>query len=109
MPVLEVGKSTLLGMISRNCLAQVNVIALIGERGKEVMDFIEESLGEEGLANSVVVCVTSDQTALHRVRGADTAMAIAEYFRDNGSDVLFVMDSVTRVCYGSTGNWTFSR
>jgi flagellum-specific ATP synthase len=91
-----VGKSTILGMISRNCLAQVNVIALIGERGKEVMDFIEESLGEEGLANSVVVCVTSDQTALHRVRGADTAMAIAEFFRDEGNDVLFVMDSVTR-------------
>ena len=91
-----VGKSTLLGMISRNCLAQINVIALIGERGKEVMDFIEESLGEEGLARSVVVCVTSDQTALHRVRGADTAMAVAEYFRDAGNDVLFVMDSVTR-------------
>lgn len=91
-----VGKSTLLGMISRNCLAQVNVIALIGERGKEVMDFIEESLGEEGLARSIVVCVTSDQTALHRVRGADTAMAVAEYFRDAGNDVLFVMDSVTR-------------
>ncbi|MCH2205835.1 MAG: FliI/YscN family ATPase [Lentisphaerales bacterium] len=91
-----VGKSTMLGMISRNCLAQVNVIALIGERGKEVLDFIEESLGEEGLANSIVVCVTSDQTALHRVRGADTAMAIAEYFRDEGDDVLFVMDSVTR-------------
>lgn len=91
-----VGKSTLMGMISRNCLAQVNVIALIGERGKEVMDFIEESLGEEGLAHSVVVCVTSDQTALHRVRGADTAMAVAEYFRDAGNDVLFVMDSVTR-------------
>ena len=91
-----VGKSTLMGMISRNCLAQVNVIALIGERGKEVMDFIEESLGEEGLAHSVVVCVTSDQTALHRVRGADTAMAVAEFFRDEGNDVLFVMDSVTR-------------
>ena len=91
-----VGKSTLLGMISRNCLSQVNVIALIGERGKEVLDFIEESLGEEGLARSVVVCVTSDQTALHRVRGADTAMAIAEYFRDAGNDVLYVMDSVTR-------------
>ena len=91
-----VGKSTLMGMISRNCLAQVNVIALIGERGKEVMDFIEESLGEEGLAQSVVICVTSDQTALHRVRGADTAMAVAEYFRDEGNDVLFVMDSVTR-------------
>ena len=91
-----VGKSTLLGMISRNCLSQVNVIALIGERGKEVLDFIEESLGEEGLARSIVVCVTSDQTALHRVRGADTAMAIAEYFRDAGNDVLFVMDSVTR-------------
>jgi len=91
-----VGKSTMLGMISRNCLSQVNVIALIGERGKEVLDFIEESLGEEGLARSVVVCVTSDQTALHRVRGADTAMAIAEYFRDAGNEVLFVMDSVTR-------------
>ncbi|NQZ58092.1 MAG: FliI/YscN family ATPase, partial [Lentisphaeraceae bacterium] len=91
-----VGKSTLLGMISRNCLSQINVIALIGERGKEVMEFFDESLGEEGLARSIVVCVTSDQTALHRVRGADTAMAIAEFFRDEGDDVLFVMDSVTR-------------
>lgn len=91
-----VGKSTLLGMISRNCSASINVIALIGERGKEVLDFIEESLGEEGLARSVVIVVTSDQSALHRVRGADTAMAVAEYFRDQGEDVLFVMDSVTR-------------
>ena len=91
-----VGKSTLLGMVSRNCSASINVIALIGERGKEVLDFIEESLGEEGLARSVVVVVTSDQSALHRVRGADTAMAVAEYFRDQGEDVLFVMDSVTR-------------
>lgn len=91
-----VGKSSLLGMISRNSLASVNVIALIGERGKEVLDFIEDSLGEEGLSKSVVVVSTSDKSPLERIKGAETAMAIAEYFRDQGNDVLFVMDSVTR-------------
>lgn len=91
-----IGKSTLLGMICRNSEADVNVIALIGERGKEVRDFIEESLGEEGLRKSVVVVVTSDRPALQRVKGAETAMAIAEYFRDEGLNVFFVMDSLTR-------------
>ncbi len=91
-----VGKSTLMGMIARSCLSQVNVIALVGERGKEVMDFVEESLGPEGLARSILVVATSDRTPLHRVRAADTAMAIAEYFRDQGADVLFMIDSVTR-------------
>jgi FliI/YscN family ATPase len=91
-----VGKSTLMGMIARSCLSQVNVIALVGERGKEVMDFVEESLGAEGLARSILVVATSDRTPLHRVRAADTAMAIAEYFRDQGADVIFMIDSVTR-------------
>jgi flagellum-specific ATP synthase len=91
-----VGKSTLLGMISRNTTAEVNVIALIGERGREVLDFIEQNLGPEGLAKSVVIVATSDQPALIRIKGALTATAIAEYFRDQGKDVLLVMDSVTR-------------
>ena len=91
-----VGKSSLIGMICRNCRADVNVISLIGERGKEVRDFIEDSLGEEGLRNSVIVVSTSDKSPMQRVKGAETAMAIAEYFRDQGKDVLFVMDSVTR-------------
>ena len=91
-----VGKSTLLGMMARNCEADVNVISLIGERGREVKDFIEESLGEEGLAKSVVVCATSDQPPLIRLKGALVGTAIAEYFRDQGKDVLFMMDSVTR-------------
>lgn len=91
-----VGKSTLLGMISRYSNADVNVIALIGERGREVLDFIETDLGPEGLARSVVVVATSEQPALVRLKGAFVAAAIAEYFRDQGKDVLLMMDSVTR-------------
>lgn len=91
-----VGKSTLMGMIARNSSSDVNVIALIGERGKEVLDFIEESLGEEGLKKSVLIVSTSDKSPLQRVKGAETAMAIAEFFRDQGKNVLFMMDSVTR-------------
>jgi len=91
-----VGKSTILGMIARNTSADVNVIALVGERGKEVRDFIERDLGEEGLRRSVVVVSTSDQPALVRIKAASVAMTIAEYFRDQGLDVMFMMDSVTR-------------
>ncbi len=91
-----VGKSTLLGMISRYCKADVNVIALIGERGREVRDFIEKDLGEDGLKKSVVVCATSDQSALVRIKGAYVATTIAEYFRDRGKKVMLMMDSVTR-------------
>jgi flagellum-specific ATP synthase len=91
-----VGKSVLLGMIARNTNADVNVIALIGERGREVRDFIEKDLGAEGLTRSVVVVATSDQPPLLRATGPSTAMAIAEYFRDQGRDVLLMMDSVTR-------------
>lgn len=91
-----VGKSTLLGMISRYSNADVNVIALIGERGREVRDFIEEDLGPEGLGRSVVISATSDQPALVRLKGAFVATAIAEYFRDQGKNVLLMMDSVTR-------------
>jgi len=91
-----VGKSTLLGMIARNTKADINVIALIGERGREVRDFLERDLGEEGLKRSVVVIATSDQPALIRLKGALVATAIAEYFRDCGKDVLLLMDSLTR-------------
>ena len=91
-----VGKSVLLGMIARNTSAQVNVIALIGERGREVREFIERDLGEEGLKRSVVVVATSDQSALVRRLGAFVATAIAEYFRDEGKEVMLMMDSVTR-------------
>ena len=91
-----VGKSTLLGMIARNTSADVNVIALIGERGREVIDFIERDLGDEGLKHSVVVSATSDQSPLSRIRGAYTATAIAEYFRDQGKSVMLMFDSVTR-------------
>ncbi len=91
-----VGKSTILGMIARNTAADVNVIALVGERGKEVRDFIERDLGEEGLRRSVVIVSTSDQPALVRIKAAFVAMTIAEYFRDQGLDVMFMMDSVTR-------------
>lgn len=91
-----VGKSTTLGMIAREAKADVNVIALIGERGREVLEFIENDLGEEGLKKSVVVCATSDQPALVRLKGAFTATAIAEYFRDKGLKVILMMDSVTR-------------
>lgn len=91
-----VGKSTLMGMLARNCSADVNVISLVGERGREVKDFIEESLGEEGLKRSVVVCATSDVPPLIRLKGAMVGTAIAEYFRDQGKNVFFMMDSVTR-------------
>jgi type III secretion protein N (ATPase) len=92
-----VGKSTLMGQIARNTQAELNVIALIGERGREVREFIEDSLGEEGLARSVVVCATSDQPALVRLRAAFVATAIAEYFRDRGGNVMFMLDTVTRL------------
>jgi len=92
-----VGKSVLLGMIAKHSDADVNVIALVGERGREVQEFITESLGEEGLARSVVVAVTSDMAAMSRIKGAFTATAIAEYFRGQGKNVLLMMDSVTRV------------
>jgi len=91
-----VGKSTLLGMIARNTLADVNVIALIGERGREVREFIEHDLGEEGLKKSVVVVSTSDTNPLARVRGAFVATAISEYFREQGKDVMLLFDSITR-------------
>ncbi len=91
-----VGKSTLLGMMARNTAADVNVIGLIGERGREVRDFLERDLGEEGLKRSVVIVATSDQPALVRLKGAYVATAVAEYFRDQGLNVLFMMDSVTR-------------
>lgn len=91
-----VGKSTLLGMMARNTTASVNVIALVGERGRELRDFIEKDLGPEGLERSVLVVATSDQPALVRLKAAFTATAIAEYFRDQGQDVLLMMDSVTR-------------
>lgn len=92
-----VGKSVLLGMMARYTAADVNVIALIGERGREVNEFIERDLGEEGLARSVVVVGTSDEPALVRVQAASTATAVAEYFRDQGRDVLLMMDSLTRL------------
>ncbi|CCJ32599.1 Flagellum-specific ATP synthase FliI [Caloramator australicus RC3] len=91
-----VGKSTLLGMIARYSDADVNVIGLIGERGREVREFIENDLGEEGLKKSVLVVATSDQPPLVRLKGAFTATAIAEYFRDKGLKVMLMMDSVTR-------------
>jgi len=92
-----VGKSVSMGMIARNCLAKVNVIALIGERGREVREFIEKDLGPEGLKRSVVVVATSDQPALVRIKASLLAMSIAEFFRDSGDDVLFLMDSSTRL------------
>ncbi|MGE7917859.1 flagellar protein export ATPase FliI [Viridibacillus sp. NPDC093762] len=92
-----VGKSTLLGMIARNTEADLNVIALIGERGREVREFIERDLGPEGLKRSIVIAATSDQPALMRIKGAFTATAIAEYFRNRGLNVMLMMDSVTRV------------
>lgn len=91
-----VGKSTLMGMIARNTKADVNVIALIGERGREVREFIEKDLKEDGLKRTVVIVATSDQPALVRLKGALLATAIAEYYRDNGKDVLLLMDSLTR-------------
>ena len=91
-----VGKSTLMGMIARNTKADINVIALIGERGREVREFIENDLQEEGLARSVVVVATSDQPALVRLKAAKLATSIAEYFRDQGKDVMLLLDSLTR-------------
>jgi len=91
-----VGKSSLIGMISRHMNADVNVIALVGERGREVLDFIEKNLGENGLKKSVLVVATSDQPALHRTHAALTATSIAEYFRDQGLHVVLTMDSLTR-------------
>ncbi|MBF0370419.1 MAG: FliI/YscN family ATPase [Magnetococcales bacterium] len=91
-----VGKSTLMGMMARYTKAQVNVIALVGERGREVVEFLEKELGPEGLARSVVVVATADQPPLLRLRAAFYAMAVAEYFRDREKDVLLLMDSVTR-------------
>jgi flagellum-specific ATP synthase len=93
-----VGKSTLLGMIARNTSADVNVVALIGERGREVREFVENDLGPEGLARSVLVVATSDAPALVRFRAAFVATRIAEYFRDQGADVMLMMDSLTRFC-----------
>ena len=95
-----VGKSTLMGMLARNCEADINVISLVGERGREVKDFIEESLGEEGLKKSVVICATSDQPPVIRIKGAFVGTSIAEYFRDQGKNVLLMMDSVTRFSMG---------
>ncbi|MED4566196.1 FliI/YscN family ATPase, partial [Bacillus atrophaeus] len=92
-----VGKSTLMGMIAKQTEADLNVIALVGERGREVREFIEKDLGPEGLKRSIVVVATSDQPALMRLKAAYTATAIAEYFRDKGQNVMFMMDSVTRV------------
>ena len=96
-----VGKSTILGMIARHMRADVNVIALIGERGREVREFIDKDLGPEGLARSVVVAATSEQPALVRMRGAYVATAIAEYFRDQGQNVILMMDSATRYAFAA--------
>ncbi|MFC1513058.1 FliI/YscN family ATPase [Thermodesulfobacteriota bacterium] len=96
-----VGKSTLMGMIAKHTAADISVIALIGERGRELKDFIERDLGPEGLARSVVVVATSDQPPLVRMRGAYMAMAISEFFRDNHRDVIMMMDSVTRFAMAS--------
>ena len=95
-----VGKSTLLGMMARSASSEVNVIALVGERGRELREFIERDLGPEGLQRSVLVCATSDQPAPVRLRAALLATAIAEEFRDRGQSVLFMMDSVTRFAHG---------
>ncbi len=92
-----VGKSTTLAMIAKNTSADINIIALIGERGREVREFIEKTLGDEGMKRSVVVCATSEQPALVKIKAAFVACAIAEYFRDKGKDVLFMLDSVTRI------------
>jgi flagellum-specific ATP synthase len=91
-----VGKSTLMGMIAKNVTADVNVIALVGERGREVAEFMEKDLGPEGLARSVLVVATSDQPAMYRLKCAMVATAVAEYFKDQGKDVLLMMDSLTR-------------
>ncbi len=91
-----VGKSVLLGMLARQASVEINVLALIGERGREVREFIERDLGPEGLARSVIIVVTSDESAVMRAKGAETAMTIAEHFRDTNREVLFLMDSATR-------------
>jgi len=96
-----VGKSTLLGEIVKGTTAQVCVVALIGERGREVREFVEHTLGAEGMRRTVVVAATSDTPPLHRLRGALTAVAMAEHFRDQGKDVLLVMDSVTRYAFAA--------
>ncbi len=93
-----VGKSTLMGMIARNVKADVNVIALVGERGREVVEFMMRDLGEEGMKHSVLVVATSDQPAMMRTKCALAATAVAEFFRDQGKDVLLMMDSLTRFC-----------
>jgi flagellum-specific ATP synthase len=92
-----VGKSITLGIIARNTSADVNVVALVGERGREVREFLERDLGEEGLQRSVVVIATSDKPALIRIKAAFVATTIAEYFRDQGADVMLMMDSITRL------------
>ena len=92
-----VGKSTLMGMVARNCRADVNVVALIGERGREVREFLERDLGPEGLARSVVVIATSDHSPVLQVKAMLAAIAVAEHFRDAGKDVLFMVDSLTRL------------
>ena len=92
-----VGKSTTLAMIAKNTSADINVIALIGERGREVREFIEYTMGEEGMKRSIVVCATSEQPALVKIKASFVACAVAEYFRDKGKDVLFMLDSVTRI------------
>lgn len=92
-----VGKSTTMAMIAKNTSADINVIALIGERGREVREFIEQTLGTEGMKRSIVVCATSEQPALVKIKASFVACAIAEYFRDKGKDVLFMLDSVTRI------------
>ncbi len=94
-----VGKSTLLGTMARHTAADVSVVALVGERGREVRDFITTHLGDQGMAKSVVVAATSDEPALLRIRAAMVANSIAEYFRDQGKDVLLIMDSITRFCH----------
>jgi flagellum-specific ATP synthase len=96
-----VGKSVLMGMVARNTTADINVIAMIGERGREVLEFIQSDLGEEGLARSVVIVATSDTSALIRMKAAYAATTIAEYFRDQSKDVLLMMDSITRFAMAS--------